>query len=183
MPSLPPLGLPVVSGLTVADRAERGRAARKRCPRRSVADWAPAPDRLDPISLLEAQNTTRTPELLPLRHQRMSASAFAFYRGAALVMASDLGGARPHSGLVVQLCGDAHLANFGGFASPERELVYDLNDFDETHTLDPSSGTCSGSWPAWCSPPAIGASLPTRRRPWPAARPRRTAARCRSSPG
>jgi uncharacterized protein (DUF2252 family) len=123
----------VVSGLTVADRAERGRAARKRCPRRSVADWAPAPDRLDPISLLEAQNTTRTPELLPLRHQRMSASAFAFYRGAALVMASDLGGARPHSGLVVQLCGDAHLANFGGFASPERELVYDLNDFDETH--------------------------------------------------
>ncbi|OWY61418.1 hypothetical protein B7486_63880, partial [cyanobacterium TDX16] len=133
MSALPPLGLPVVSGLTVDERAERGRAARKRCPRRTVAAWEPAGDRPDPISLLEGQNSTRVPELLPLRHQRMSASAFAFYRGSAIVMAEDLGHGRPHSGLIVQLCGDAHLANFGGFASPERELVYDLNDFDETH--------------------------------------------------
>jgi uncharacterized protein (DUF2252 family) len=132
MSMMPPLGLPVVAGLTVEERVERGRVARKRKPRRTAGSWAAAAGRPDPISLLEAQNATRVPELLPLRHQRMSASPFAFYRGSAIVMATDQGAA-PHSGLVVQLCGDAHLANFGGFASPERELVYDLNDFDETH--------------------------------------------------
>jgi uncharacterized protein (DUF2252 family) len=131
-PNLPPLGLPVVAGLTVDERIERGRTARKRCPRSTVADWAPAADRVDPVSLLEQQNVRRDADLLPLRHQRMSASPFAFYRGSAIVMAADVG-AGPHSGLVVQLCGDAHLANFGGFAAPDRQLVYDLNDFDETH--------------------------------------------------
>src|SRR4029079_16903821 len=79
----------------------------------------------------EAQETTRVPELVPIRHARMAASPFAFYRGAANVLAADLA-AMPNSGLRVQLCGDAHLANFGGFASPERSLVFDLNDFDET---------------------------------------------------
>lgn len=125
--------LPVVAGRSVQERAEQGRTARKRLPRRTFAEWAVLADRPDPVALLEDQNATRAPELLALRHQRMSATPFAFYRGSAGVMAADLGGGRPHSGLVVQLCGDAHLANFGGFASPERELVYDLNDFDETH--------------------------------------------------
>ena len=85
----------------------------------------------DPIGLLEEQNATRVPELVPLRHARMGVSAFTFYRGAALLMASDLA-RTPTSGLTVQLCGDAHLANLGMFATPERRLVFDLNDFDET---------------------------------------------------
>jgi len=89
------------------------------------------PDRPDPIALLEAQATSRVPELVPIRYGRMAASAFAFFRGAAAVMASDLADS-PQSGIRAQLCGDAHLANFGGFASPERDLVFDLNDFDET---------------------------------------------------
>jgi uncharacterized protein (DUF2252 family) len=89
------------------------------------------PNRPDPIALLEAQATSRVPELVPIRYGRMAASAFAFFRGAAAVMASDLADS-PQSGIRAQLCGDAHLANFGGFASPERDLVFDLNDFDET---------------------------------------------------
>lgn len=126
------LRLPDTAGLTVAERTEIGRAARSRRPRRSLGDWSAPADRPDPIALLEAQAADRLPELLPLRYQRMAASAFTFYRGAATVMAHDLG-VHEHTGLVVQLCGDAHLANFGGFASPERTLVYDINDFDETH--------------------------------------------------
>ena len=90
-----------------------------------------APDR-DPVALLEEQATARVPDLVPIRHGRMLVSPFAFYRGGAAIMARDLG-AEPNSGLDVQLCGDAHLANFGGYASPERQLVFDLNDFDETH--------------------------------------------------
>jgi uncharacterized protein (DUF2252 family) len=100
-------------------------------PRSSHAAWAPRPDRPDPIALLEEQAVERLAELVPIRYGRMSASPFAFYRGAAYVMASDLAGT-PRSGIRVQLCGDAHLANFGGFASAERQLLFDLNDFDET---------------------------------------------------
>jgi len=120
-----------VTHLTIEDRIAQGKAAREQVSRKSHGDWAPASDRPDPISLIEEQATTRVPELVPLRHGRMAASAFAFYRGAALVMAADLA-AVPHTGLTVQLCGDAHLANFGVFNTPERNLVFSVNDFDET---------------------------------------------------
>ena len=93
--------------------------------------WAPAKDRPDPVSLLEAQNLTREPDLVPVRHGRMMVSPFTFYRGAAKIMATDLKDT-PTAGLNVQLCGDAHFSNFGGFASPERTLLFDVNDFDET---------------------------------------------------
>ena len=93
--------------------------------------WAPSPDRPDPVALLEEQNLTREPDLVPVRHGRMMVSPFTFYRGAAKIMAADLKDT-PTAGLDVQLCGDAHLSNFGVFASPERTLVFDLNDFDET---------------------------------------------------
>jgi uncharacterized protein (DUF2252 family) len=112
-------------------RIAQGRAARAEVPRASHADFAAGPDRPDPLSLLEGQGLTRVPELLPIRYGRMASSAFAFFRGAALPMASDLA-RTPRSGLTVQVCGDAHLANFGVFASPERNLVFDINDFDET---------------------------------------------------
>jgi uncharacterized protein (DUF2252 family) len=112
-------------------RAKAGKDARARTTRSSHGDWEVAPDRADPVDVLVGQAATRVPELVPIRHGRMAASAFAFYRGAAAVMAADLA-AGPSSQLDVQLCGDAHLANFGGFASPERALVFDVNDFDET---------------------------------------------------
>ncbi len=108
-----------------------GRAARDKLPRLNHAAWDAPADRPDPVALLEEQGKTRLPELLPIRYGRMLASPFAFYRGAAAIMASDLAHT-PNTGLQVQLCGDAHLANFGGFASPERDLVFDINDFDET---------------------------------------------------
>lgn len=116
---------------TPADRAARGRAARKRAPRSAHATWIPSVDRPDPVAVLERQGRDRLPELLPIRYGRMSASPFAFLRGSAAVMAADLA-AQPHTGLTVQLCGDAHLLNFGLYASPERALLFDLNDFDET---------------------------------------------------
>jgi uncharacterized protein (DUF2252 family) len=102
-----------------------------RVPLESHAEFVTA-DRSDPITLLESQASTRVPELVPIRYGRMIASPFAFYRGGALIMAADLAKA-PSSGLVVQLCGDAHMSNFGVYASPERRLVFDINDFDETH--------------------------------------------------
>lgn len=114
-----------------AARAEYGRAARRRVPRSSHGEWNPPADRRDPVSLLEEQATTRVPELVPIRHTRMLVSPFAFYRGAALLMAADLA-STPHSGITVQLCGDAHLSNFGVFGTPERKLLFDINDFDET---------------------------------------------------
>ncbi len=117
---------------TLAERAEVGRAARADLPRSRHGEWAPPPGRTDPLAILVAQETTRVPELLPIRHGRMAASAFAFYRGAAAVMASDLA-SEPRTGLDVQLCGDAHLVNFGGFAAPDRDLLFDVNDFDETN--------------------------------------------------
>jgi uncharacterized protein (DUF2252 family) len=108
-----------------------GKAARSAAPRRSHADFEPAADRSDPVELLERQARTRVPELVPIRYGRMLASPFTFYRGAAAIMAEDLA-STPQSGLRVQCCGDAHLSNFGVFASPDRRLVFDLNDFDET---------------------------------------------------
>ncbi|TIC79665.1 DUF2252 domain-containing protein [Nocardioides sp. GY 10113] len=110
---------------------EDGRAVRKRVPRSTLGAWEPAPDRADPVATLTAQAVGRVPELLPLRYRRMLASPFAFYRGAAAIMAGDLA-PRPRTGLQVQLAGDAHLANFGGFAAADRTLIFDLNDFDET---------------------------------------------------
>jgi uncharacterized protein (DUF2252 family) len=120
-----------VPHLTVAERVARGKAARAEVPRASHADYEPPRRRADPIKLLERQAKTRVPELVPIRYGRMLVSPFTFYRGAALIMASDLA-ATPRSGLNVQCCGDAHLSNFGVFASPERKLVFDVNDFDET---------------------------------------------------
>jgi len=116
---------------TPTERAERGKTARTIAPRSSHGDWAPAGDRPDPVDILEAQAKTRTQDLVPIRYGRMLASPFAFYRGAAAVMASDLQHT-PVSGIRVQACGDAHLSNFGIFASPERAEVFDINDFDET---------------------------------------------------
>jgi uncharacterized protein (DUF2252 family) len=116
---------------TVEGRAAAGKDARATAPRTSHGEWAPAVDRRDPVELLEEQASSRVGRLVPLRYGRMLASPFAFYRGAAAVMAADLA-ATPRSGFEAQLCGDAHLSNFGAFASPERELIFDLNDFDET---------------------------------------------------
>jgi uncharacterized protein (DUF2252 family) len=112
-------------------RAEAGKAARSRAPRSSHGEWEPAADRPDPLAVLGRQERSRVPELVPLRHERMAASPFAFFRGAAAVMAVDLAETAV-SGLTVQACGDAHLSNFGVFAAPDRQLVFDLNDFDET---------------------------------------------------
>ncbi|WP_418955519.1 DUF2252 domain-containing protein [Streptomyces tritici] len=116
---------------TPSERAARGRAIRKRVPRSSHGNWIPASGRQDPIAVLEKQGVDRVPELLPLRYGRMAVSPFAFLRGAAAVMAGDLAVQR-HTGLTVQLCGDAHLLNFGVYASPERTMLFDVNDFDET---------------------------------------------------
>jgi uncharacterized protein (DUF2252 family) len=125
-PATPPVG-----AASRERRIRRGKAARAEVPRESHAEFSPGRDRADPLALLQEQDRTRVPELLPIRYGRMAASAFAFFRGAALPMASDLA-RTPRSGLLVQACGDAHLANFGVFASPERHLVFDINDFDET---------------------------------------------------
>ena len=119
-----------VPHFTVAERAERGRAARAECPRASHAAFELGPGR-DPVAILDAQSAARVQGLVPIRYGRMLVSPFTFYRGAAAVMAYDLA-STPRTGLEAQLCGDAHLANVGGFASPERKLVVDLNDFDET---------------------------------------------------
>ncbi len=120
-----------VQHLTRAERVARGKAARAEVPLDAHGVLAPTEPRPDPVELLGRQAATRVPELVPIRYGRMLVSPFAFYRGAALVMASDLA-ATPRSGLHVQLCGDAHLSNFGVFGSPERHLLFDLNDFDET---------------------------------------------------
>ena len=116
---------------SVEERQAHGKEARDQTPPSSHTGWAAAPDRPDPVALLEEQNATREPDLIPVRHGRMLVSPFTFYRGAAKIMAADLDGT-PVAGLDVQLCGDAHLSNFGLFASPERRLLFDVNDFDET---------------------------------------------------
>jgi uncharacterized protein (DUF2252 family) len=119
------------SHLSQDERRARGSQAAERTPPSSHFGWQPAQDRPDPVALLEEQNTTREPDLVPVRHGRMMVSPFTFYRGAAKIMAADLKDT-PVAGLDAQLCGDAHLSNFGMFASPERALLFDLNDFDET---------------------------------------------------
>jgi uncharacterized protein (DUF2252 family) len=116
---------------TPKERAALGKAARAQVPRSSHGEWTPASDRRDPIEILEEQAATRVPELVPIRYGRMLVSPFTFYRGAAAVMAADLA-PTPRSGITTQVCGDAHLSNFGLFASPERQMVFDINDFDET---------------------------------------------------
>jgi uncharacterized protein (DUF2252 family) len=116
---------------TREERRAAGEAARADLPAETLAAWTPAADRPDPIGLLEEQATTRVPDLVPVRYGRMAVSPFTFYRGAALPMAADLS-TGPRTGIEVQLCGDAHLVNFGLFASPERDLLFDINDFDET---------------------------------------------------
>ena len=117
--------------LTAEERSAKGRALRDEAPRASHANWKPARDRHDPVELLSRSNAGRVPALIPVRFGRMSASPFAFYRGAAALMAADLA-KTPTSGLRVQACGDAHLMNFGGFATPERNIIFDINDLDET---------------------------------------------------
>ena len=119
-------------GYTSADeRRGAGKALRDAAPRAAHGGWKPPNDRRDPIELLHESNESRIPELIPIRFGRMSQSPFAFYRGSAAVMAADLA-STPASGLRVQACGDAHLMNFGGFATPERNIFFDINDFDET---------------------------------------------------
>ncbi len=118
--------------LPIEERRVLGKSRRKQTPRSSHADWKPDLSRRDPLKLLQAQDRGRIPELLPIKYGRMLASPFAFYRGSAVVMASDLS-STPVSGLDVLLCGDAHLSNFGIFATPERNLVFDINDFDEVY--------------------------------------------------
>ena len=120
-----------VPHFTPAERAARGKAARGELPRSAHADWEPAPNRADPVDLLEEQAQTRLPELGPIRYGRMLVSPFTFFRGAAYLMAADLADG-PRTGLHAQLCGDAHLSNFGIFAAPDRRLVFSINDFDET---------------------------------------------------
>ena len=125
------MGINKVAHPSVGDRRAKGKGARDATPLESHAGWAASPNRRDPVELLSAQNLTREPDLVPVRHGRMLVSPFTFYRGAAKLMAADLS-ETPTAGLNVQLCGDAHLSNFGAFASPERTLLFDLNDFDET---------------------------------------------------
>src|SRR5450432_64360 len=119
-----------IEASTKARRAS-GRAARQRAPRSALGRWDEKDRPHDPLSTILSQNAIRTPELVPIRHQRMAVSPWNFYRGAAAVMAADLA-AEPDSGLTVQLCGDAHVLNFGLWATPERNLSFDLRDFDET---------------------------------------------------
>jgi uncharacterized protein (DUF2252 family) len=126
-----PAQVETVEPLTIAERAARGKAERAQVPRKLHGEWQQQSGRPDPVGLLEEQSASRVRELVPIRFGRMLVSPFAFFRGAACVMASDLSSA-PRTGLQVQLCGDAHLSNFGAFAAPDRRLVFDVNDFDET---------------------------------------------------
>ena len=116
---------------SIDERVALGKAAREQVSPSGHDGWTPAAGRPDPVALLEDQNVTREPDLVPVRHGRMMVSPFTFYRGAAKIMATDLKDT-PTAGLEVQLCGDAHLSNFGVYASPERQLLFDVNDFDET---------------------------------------------------
>src|SRR6201986_1140172 len=126
-----PSPVPHARAATSAERRACGRGPRQRVPRRTLGSWSEADRGHDPLKTILAQNQIRVPELTPLRHQRMAVSPWNYYRGAAAVMAADLGG-QPDSGLMVQLCGDAHVLNFGLWATPERNLAFDLRDFDET---------------------------------------------------
>src|SRR6266478_1721285 len=120
-----------VANLSKAERRKQGKALRERCPRTAQAEWKPRSKSQDPIKLIEQSDVDRVPGLIPLRYERMSASPFTFFRGTAIIQARDLANS-PESGITVQACGDCHLMNFGGYATPERNLVFDINDFDET---------------------------------------------------
>jgi len=137
MNNKPPINLDELystnNSLTVAQRQEAGKALRQVVPRSAHRDWHSTAQRLDPIDLLEVSNQGRIPELIPIRFERMLQSTFAFLRGSAIIMAADLA-ETSSTGIHVQACGDCHLLNFGGFATPERNLIFDLNDFDETLT-------------------------------------------------
>ena len=124
-------GKSLIERVSTIERHDLGRGRRSVLPRSALAEFVAAPDRPDPVAMLESQADSRIVDLVPVRYGRMLASPFAFFRGAALIMASDLA-ASGHTGITVQLCGDAHMSNFGLFASPERSLVFDINDFDET---------------------------------------------------
>jgi uncharacterized protein (DUF2252 family) len=128
----PPSGTEPPSEREVATLAAEGKALRKETPRTSFGGWAPQPGRPDPIECLEASNEGRLPNLIPIRYSRMKKSAFTFFRGFPSLMAYDVGTGRPSTGIVVQACGDCHLENFGIYATPERNVVFDINDFDET---------------------------------------------------
>src|SRR6476619_38643 len=130
MPSAPTTSK-LADTASVEERAAAGKSARERVSRSSHGEWKPAARRRDPVKVLEDQAKSRVPELVPIRYGRMLASPFTFFRGAAAIMAMDLANT-PESGLRVQACGDAHLSNFGAFAAPDRRLVLDVNDFDET---------------------------------------------------
>ena len=161
-------------GATPSERAAIGKAERARGPRSAHGDWEPAADRPSPVDVLEAQDPDRVPELVPLRYGRMLVSAFTFYRGAAAIMAADLA-ATPDSGLWVQACGDAHLSNFGAYAAPSRDLVVDINDFDET---------APGPW-EWDLKRLAASFEIARPRPWlrRCRAPRRGPSRCPQLPG
>ena len=126
-----PSALPQTHNSPVADRLARGKALRERCSRKAIAEWKPPAKRADPIDLLIENSRGRLEDLVPIRYGRMMANPFAFYRGAAAIMAYDLS-QTPSTGLMVQACGDGHLVNFGGFATAERQIIFDINDFDET---------------------------------------------------
>src|SRR5450631_1443015 len=119
--------------LTVEQRIAAGKALRDKFPRAKQGDYKAAPDRADPVSILEEQGKSRVQELVPIRYARMLTSPFAFLRGAAAIMAADLAASAPTCGITVQICGDMHVANFGVFASAERNLIFAINDFDEVH--------------------------------------------------
>src|SRR5271168_1225618 len=121
----------VIAGLSRIERRKQGKALRAKCSHAAQAEWKPRPKSEDIVKLLEESDADRIPGLIPVKYQRMGVSPFTFFRGAAIVQARDLANAAV-SGITVHACGDAHLANFGGFASPERVLVFDINDFDET---------------------------------------------------
>src|SRR5258708_33063009 len=126
------LNILTTSRLSVEQRIAAGKALRDKFPRSSQGDYKPAPERSDPVSILEEQGKTRLPDLVPIRYARMLTSPFAFLRGAAAIMAADLAASAPTSGISVQVCGDMHVANVGLFASAERNLIFGINDFDET---------------------------------------------------
>ena len=138
---------PDLGRLTMAERVSRGKAARAAAPRESHGGFDPPADRADPVALLEQQAESRVPELVPIRYGRMLVSPFAYFRGAALPMASDLAGT-PSTGLVVQACGDAHLSNFGIFASPERKFLFE--SMTSTRPCPARGSGMSNGWPpAW----------------------------------
>src|SRR4051812_43095734 len=120
-----------VANLSKAERRKQGKALRERCRRTAQAEWKPRSKSQDPIELIEQSDADRIPGLIPIRYERMSASPFTFFRGTAIIQARDLANS-PVSGITVQACGDCHLMNFGGYGTPERNLVFDINDFDET---------------------------------------------------